>query len=910
MAVVRHSLCATTAATSCTLSSHIPDSLYPLIRLPTAVACLENDGFETPELNEKLYLHFCGFRRIENLEPYTALRALWLESNGLRTIEGLAHLSELRCLYLQQNAIARIEGLSSLTNLVTLNLSNNSITHIEGLSALPRLSSLNLAHNALASADAIAHLLDCKALTNVDLSDNLLPAGDDAEVVAAAIAAVMVTATPPPPALMEAGESGGAADTAAPPAAAAVAAPPPPPPAAAAAAAAAPPLDSDDEGDDAAEAQVPEDVITLAPATPSFAPAPPLVDPAAVAAAVAEAVGDADRAPTVLTILARMTGLSALYLKGNPLCRSTRNYRKVVLTMLPALTYLDDRPIFEVERVGTDAWATGGRDAEAQARQSFEAGQKAKERDNVEKFKAWQADIRARRANELEALNAERAGRGEAPLTELPRKSFVSYGRVSAKHHDEHIKLRRLMDRAEEVARTTGFHGTAMLDLGREWAAAEAKERGEEGGEEGGEGATASASTPSSAQVVAVPVLDASGKAIGVRYVDGEGRPVTEATDVYDDEIEAAAAAVQAPLPAGAVLDVQAAGEGSAGSAAAASAAAPPAGAAAKAPAAADEDEDEEDEEDEAVKPWQPAPRAAPEHDPLQLVQQSLKLFNIRLTKESAAAAAAAASISADGDSENAPPAASASVAPAEKAQSAVPASSTPSSGSSAPPAEALAPPPPPSVWTRSLDAALLKFVPQAGFDFGKVAKAIRNGVTRGVLSLGMPTTDALEEVLSEVACRERFATLSLSAPPAPAVAAPAAALVPAPAAVPAAAPLPPQQQEPAALPIPSRPVKPLSQLVRGEFRLPEEGGGLSSCSAVAPPMALPSLAATASATRAAAVAARPAAAPSGSEDDEDDEVVPLSREALLASLGSQYAALPVASAAGAAAVTDVDGLD
>ena len=47
----------------------------PQSRLPHhSVACIDNDGFETPELNDKLFLHFAGFRRIENLEEYTSLK--------------------------------------------------------------------------------------------------------------------------------------------------------------------------------------------------------------------------------------------------------------------------------------------------------------------------------------------------------------------------------------------------------------------------------------------------------------------------------------------------------------------------------------------------------------------------------------------------------------------------------------------------------------------------------------------------------------------------------------------------------------------------------------------------------------------------------------------------------------------
>ena len=39
---------------------------------------------------------------------------------------------------------------------------------------------------------------------------------------------------------------------------------------------------------------------------------------------------------------------------------------QVVLTTLPAVGYLDERPVFPLERVTTDAWATGGKEAEMQ----------------------------------------------------------------------------------------------------------------------------------------------------------------------------------------------------------------------------------------------------------------------------------------------------------------------------------------------------------------------------------------------------------------------------------------------------------------------------------------------------------------------------------------------------------------
>ena len=87
------------------------------------LACLEHDGYEGPALNDKLFLHFKGYREVANLEPYVNLKTLFLESNGLRAIDGLAHLTQMRSLYLQQNVIDRIENLDMMRDLKTLNLS-------------------------------------------------------------------------------------------------------------------------------------------------------------------------------------------------------------------------------------------------------------------------------------------------------------------------------------------------------------------------------------------------------------------------------------------------------------------------------------------------------------------------------------------------------------------------------------------------------------------------------------------------------------------------------------------------------------------------------------------------------------------------------------------------------------------
>ena len=54
------------------ISSAFSSSLPVMTDVTLKECALANEGYETEELNDKLYLHFKGFRKIENLDKVSA----------------------------------------------------------------------------------------------------------------------------------------------------------------------------------------------------------------------------------------------------------------------------------------------------------------------------------------------------------------------------------------------------------------------------------------------------------------------------------------------------------------------------------------------------------------------------------------------------------------------------------------------------------------------------------------------------------------------------------------------------------------------------------------------------------------------------------------------------------------------
>ncbi|CAK9104161.1 unnamed protein product [Durusdinium trenchii] len=249
-------------------------------------SCLENRGYELPELNEVLILHYKGFRKIEGLDDYTNVRSIFLECNGISKIENLEVMPQLVSLYLQSNCIMRIENLDSLTNLQYLNLSKNSISEVENLAALSKLETLNLASNKLEDVEKLKGLTERPSLKSVDVSSNYFEDGD---------------------------------------------------------------------------------------ALLSFWP---------------------EHLPNVL----------CLYIHHNPCSRGLKDARRRLVSTLPKLRWIDERPVTAMERAGCEAWAIGGKDAEMEAKHAHWLKEKEEKDRSFQNYRRIQQEY-VERANALKEAN-------------------------------------------------------------------------------------------------------------------------------------------------------------------------------------------------------------------------------------------------------------------------------------------------------------------------------------------------------------------------------------------------------------------------------------------------------------------------------------------------------------------------
>ena len=267
--------------------------------------CYYNGGYDSPEFNGNLYLHFFGFKKIENLDNFKNLRVLYLESNAIEKIENLNNLKNLECLYLQNNYITKIENLENNINLVNLNLQNNKIKKIENLEKLINLENLYISKNQISTSNDISNILQNEKISLLDIQNNNI-------------------------------------------------------------------------------SEEPEKIFE---------------------------------------IFLKMKNLKVLYFKGNEVIKSIKNYRRYLISYLTNLTYLDDRPIKDEDRVGAIAFFKGGFKAEVAAREKFKEENdkviyvRKKEKEMIENY-----PLNQRKKDALKSLFNEYNHRKEKILE---KKNFV-----------------------------------------------------------------------------------------------------------------------------------------------------------------------------------------------------------------------------------------------------------------------------------------------------------------------------------------------------------------------------------------------------------------------------------------------------------------------------------------------------
>ncbi|KAH9598198.1 hypothetical protein LSM04_006797 [Trypanosoma melophagium] len=141
--------------------------------------CKVHQGYSTPELNKKLYLHHLGFTKISSLDAFHQCRVLYLNNNAINNFEGLSPLQRLHALYISNNAFQDCLSLPLLPSLRILDISCNSITSLKGLANTPGLETLLVSRNCIENLEELKplqHLLTIDASLNlISKPENILP---------------------------------------------------------------------------------------------------------------------------------------------------------------------------------------------------------------------------------------------------------------------------------------------------------------------------------------------------------------------------------------------------------------------------------------------------------------------------------------------------------------------------------------------------------------------------------------------------------------------------------------------------------------------------------------------------------------------------------------------------------------
>ncbi len=67
----------------------------------------------------------------------------------------------------------------------------------------------------------------------------------------------------------------------------------------------------------------------------------------------------------------KMPNMAVVYLQNNEFTKKISHYRKTIITKIPNIKYIDDKPVFEDEKRFAEAWARGGLEEERKERERY-----------------------------------------------------------------------------------------------------------------------------------------------------------------------------------------------------------------------------------------------------------------------------------------------------------------------------------------------------------------------------------------------------------------------------------------------------------------------------------------------------------------------------------------------------------
>ena len=121
-----------------------------------------------------------------------------------------------------------------------------------------------------------------------------------------------------------------------------------------------------------------------------------------------------------------MPNVSVIYQQGNGFTKKMKNYRKTMINQIPTLRYLEDRPVFDDDRVFAEAYCRGGIQEEKRERERL---RKEKEEAHWKNHMAFKEMIAKAREEKRLADEAKKAASGQlaieaesAPKSESPKK--------------------------------------------------------------------------------------------------------------------------------------------------------------------------------------------------------------------------------------------------------------------------------------------------------------------------------------------------------------------------------------------------------------------------------------------------------------------------------------------------------